>query len=224
MAVIGRFRLPASAFELGDILDVTGGTSVTLENLVPLGEKAVPFFSVHGDTIPDFQAKVGSHSSVSVVKEVSAHDGRRLYALDWQVGNDAFFRGIEANDAHVLSATGGPDTWTFDLRFPSHEALANFQEYCEAEQIPLEIGRIYNPARPEGGPFYGLTPPQRETLVRAVEGGYYAIPRQLSTKELSQEFGISDQAVTERLRRAIMTLVENSVFAAMAESEFDTVE
>lgn len=48
--------------------------------------------------------------------------------------------------------------------------------------------------------------------MRAVAGGYYAIPRHLSTKDLAKEFDSSDQAVTERLRRAIVTLTEHTLF------------
>lgn len=70
--------------------------------------------------------------------------------------------------------------------------------------------------------WYGLTEPQRETLTRAVQGGYYSIPRRMSTKDLAEELGISDQTVTERLRRAIVTIVENTLMAeAEAETAFD---
>jgi len=63
---------------------------------------------------------------------------------------------------------------------------------------------MVNPTRPESGPWYGLTPLQRDTLIQAVQGGYYSIPRGVSTQELAETFDISDQAVTERLRRAIV--------------------
>lgn len=220
MAVIAHLRIPATAFELGQILDVSGGASITLENLVPLGERAVPFFSVHGTVASAFEESVRGHASVTNLTEVSAHNDRMLYALDWEVGADTFFRCISETEATILSATGGPDSWEFELRFTNHETLGEFREVCSERDIPVEVGRIYNPSRPEGGPFYGLTQPQRETLIRAVEGGYYSIPREVSTKDLAEEFGISDQAVTERLRRAIITLVDNSLVAAM-EAEFE---
>jgi len=50
-----------------------------------------------------------------------------------------------------------------------------------------------------------LSEPQREALTLAVRRGYYDIPRGCTTAELADELGISDQAVTERLRRAIGT-------------------
>jgi len=222
MAVIAHIRVPAHAFELGRILDVTGAASISLESLIPLGDKAVPFFSVHGDIASTFEHDVLDSTAVKDIREVSKHDDRVLYALDWDIAEDTFFSGLREQRAQILSGTGGPDTWEFELRFDSHSALAQFREFCSDNNITIEVGRIYNPARPEGGPFYGLTQPQRETLVRAVHGGYYSIPRNMSTKDLANEFGISDQAVTERLRRAIITLVNNSVVPAIEqESEFD---
>jgi predicted DNA binding protein len=74
--------------------------------------------------------------------------------------------------------------------------------------------RVYNPTTPDAGPWYGLTTAQREALVLAVESGYYDIPRTCTTVEVAEELGISDQAVTERLRRAIVNLVDNSLLVA----------
>jgi hypothetical protein len=148
---------------------------------------------------------------------VNQHDGETLYALDWTVSRDLFFQGLSEANAQLLNATGESTTWEFELRFPDHEALGEFQEYCSNAHISLEVGRIYNPTRPTSGMWYGLTAAQRDTLVRAVQGGYYDIPRRLSTKDLAAEFDISDQAVTERLRRAIVALVENSLVVAMEE-------
>jgi predicted DNA binding protein len=103
------------------------------------------------------------------------------------------------------------DVWLFQIRFPSHDRLAEFQTLCFEADIPLDIKRTYNPTRPDAGPWYGLTTPQRETLIYAVENGYYSLPRQSSTREIAEHFDVSDQAITERLRRAIETLVTNTL-------------
>ncbi len=226
MSVIAHLRVPADSFELGQILDVSRGRSIALENLVPLGEQAVPFFTIFGDEgVREFRAAVQGHPSVQDIQQVSSHNDRTLFALNWDVSQDRLFESIAVTEAHLLGATGGPDTWEFELRFRSHGALSEFKEHCSEADIALEVGRIYNPTRPESGPFYGLTQRQRDTLVRAVEGGYYSLPREISTQDLADEFGISDQAVTERLRRAIVALVDNSLVAAIEDQEeFDSPE
>ncbi|WP_229770500.1 hypothetical protein [Halorhabdus sp. CBA1104] len=40
MSVIVELTIPSDAFELGQILNVEGGTQVTLETMVPLGGAA----------------------------------------------------------------------------------------------------------------------------------------------------------------------------------------
>jgi hypothetical protein len=226
MAVIAHLRIPAESFELGRIFDLNPGATIELETMVPLGEKAVPFFSVSEEVRDSFEQSVQDHPSVENIVEVSRHDNEQLYSLDWNVARDVFFQGIVELNGQLLSATGTATDWEFELRFPTHEALDEFQEYCRNAHIRLEVGRIYNPVRPGSGAWYGLTTPQREALVRAVEGGYYSIPREMSTQDLADALGISDQAVTERLRRAIITLVENTLIAMEAEEaeEFTSVD
>lgn len=219
MSVIAHLRIPSDSFELGRILELDSGTVLELENMVPLGERAVPFFSVQDPNRDEFERRVRNHPSVEGIREVSQHDSETLYALDWEVSRDVFFQGLVETGAQLLSGKGGPTTWEFELRFPKHEALSGFQEYCTNAHIDLEVGRIYNPTRPEVGLWYGLTQAQRDTLVRAVEGGYYSIPRRMSTQDLADAFDVSDQAVTERLRRAIVTLVEHTLIAALEEED-----
>jgi len=226
MAVIAHLRIPAESFELGRILEQESEGTIELENMVPLGEKAVPFFSVSDDVLDSFEQSVRDHPSVENILEVSKHENERLYSLEWNIDRDVFLEGVMGLEGQMLSAKGTTETWEFELRFPTHDALSDFQDYCENAHIPLEVGRIYNPVRPGTGMWYGLSKAQRETLVRAVKGGYYSIPRQMSTKDLSDAFDISDQAVTERLRRAIQTLVENTLIAMEDEQneEFEPVE
>lgn len=222
MAVIAHLRIPADSFELGRILELEATGTIELENMVPLGEKAVPFFSVSDDVRESFEKNVENHPSVERIVEVTRHDKERLYSLDWNVARDVFFQGIVDLHGQLLSATGTINTWEFEIRFATHEGLSEFQEYCSNAHISLEVGRIYNPVRPGAGMWYGVTAAQRETLIRAVQGGYYSIPRRMSTQDLADELKISDQAVTERLRRAIVTLTENTLIEM--EEDFESTQ
>lgn len=210
MSVIVELSLPAQQFELGRILQMEGDTRIVLETMVPLGERSVPFFRLR-DGRAAFEDDVSHHPAVRGVQLVNDHDGETLYALDWEIEPETLFDGILRMGANVLQATGSARNWAFELRFPSHESLSDFQEYCNDAGFDIDVQRVYNPTRPDAGPWYGLTAPQREMLARAVEGGYYSIPRRISTATLAEEFEISDQAVTERLRRAIDSLVRNTL-------------
>lgn len=211
MSVIAELRIAGADFALGRTLDAVSGMAIELESMVPLGGRPVPFFWVHDSNRDAFEANLADGETVEEVTKIDELDGRTLYSLKWTLERDELFRGIQEQGAQVLGATGTVMDWEFELRFPSHGALSDFQRYCNRERIEVTVRRIYNPTRPEIGPWFGLTPIQRETLLLAVESGYYDIPRRCSTIELAEELDVSDQAVTERLRRAIVTLASNTL-------------
>jgi len=211
MSVIVELTIPSEAFELGQILRVEGATQVTLETMVPLGGKPTPFVRISDGARRSFENSVREHESVRDITPVNPHDEETLYALEWEPPDGSLFDRLTDIGAALLDATGSADRWRIELRFPTHDALSTFQEYYIAADIPVSVEKIYNPTKPDAGPWYGLTPVQRETLTYAVEAGYYSLPRTISTKELAAEFDISDQAATERLRRGISTLVTNTL-------------
>lgn len=56
-----------------------------------------------------------------------------------------------------------------------------------------------------------LTEVQRQTLLRAVNAGYYATPREVTLTDLSAEFNVSESAVSQRLHGAEATIVQQVV-------------
>lgn len=187
-----------------------GETRVELESVVPLGNKSVPFVRVF-EGRDSFESSVSQDPAVEEIRVVSEHNGEVLYALDWDITGDEFFEGVLDHHGTITGATGTETTWAFEVRFEEHEQLSSFQQFCIDRAIDLEFNRLYNPTKPDAGPWYGLTAAQRTALLKAYEMGYYSIPRKVSTRELAAEFGISDQAMTERLRRAVTNLVTNTI-------------
>jgi predicted DNA binding protein len=218
MSVITEFRIPARNFELGRILTVEGMSSIELESLVPVGTATVPLFWIHNSTRDSFVENVQQHPAVNTAREVDAFEDRTLFTLDWDANQDYLFGGIEEYQGQLLRAVGTAEEWEFELRFPSHDAFNAFTRYCEDAQMSLTPMRVYNPSQSGAGPWYGLTELQRETIILAVEMGYYEIPRSCSTEDLAAELGISDQAVTERLRRAIESLVTYTLLPSESEA------
>ncbi|MEF8886891.1 MAG: helix-turn-helix domain-containing protein [Haloarculaceae archaeon] len=217
MSVIVELEVAAREFELGRILQVAGEARIEMETVVPAAERAVPLFWVYNDHADAFEAAVGGHPTVNRITAVDVFEDRALYAINWDASSDEFFGAVVANGGNVLNATGRAERWLFEIRLPSHGNLGNFQDDLEDADLSVEVLRVYNPTKPDAGPWYGLTPTQREALVLAVESGYYDIPRTCTTVELGEQLGISDQAVTERLRRAIVNLVDNSLLVAQEE-------
>ncbi|TQQ79315.1 helix-turn-helix domain-containing protein [Halonotius terrestris] len=206
MSVIIEFSISAADFELGRILGVDRDTVIELETLVPLGKTTVPLFWIHATSIEEFIDSINRHPAVQSASKIDTFDDRTLLKLDWEAAIDDLISGIEDGDGHILDAIGRGAVWEFEIQFPAHKRLSSFSAHCEAVGIPLTVQRVYTPSEPKGTPHEGLSDAQLEALSLAIKRGYYDIPRGCSTKDLADDLGISDQAVTERLRRAIVTL------------------
>lgn len=211
MSVIIEFSVPSNNFQLGRILSVESGTLIELETLVPLGKSPVPLFCVHDASNDTFLKSLTEHNSVSAATPIDTFDDRTLVKLDWDASTDILFNGIGTKDGVIYSAIGRETNWKFKVLFPTHEQLSSFSAYCNERGITLTVERVYQPSDSESVPGDQLTDSQKEALKNAVEQGYYSIPRECSTNTLAAELGISDQAVTERLRRAIVALAISSL-------------
>ncbi|ELY85093.1 helix-turn-helix domain-containing protein [Natrialba taiwanensis] len=69
-----------------------------------------------------------------------------------------------------------------------------------------------------------LTPTERETIHRAVTGGYYDVPREATLGDLAAELGVSDAAVSKTLRRAERKLLVSAVSAIGPVDQSDHAE
>lgn len=116
----------------------------------------------------------------------------------------------------LLGETGGELTdvervdghWLLLFRFPSNSAYREFvTTYQSRSEISMDLDRIIHESSYDDTEF-DLTPSQRETLNTAIEQGYFKIPRKVTLQGLADELGVSDQAVSERLRRAQQRVFE----------------
>jgi predicted DNA binding protein len=139
------------------------------------------------------------------------HKNRQLYRLvlteegmQWTT----YHRWVEL-DGSLIRSRLQDGTWTTKMRLPSRSALQEYQSRYNDEGFDFQLVSVWvEEPRPEGPNVPDLTEPQRETFVRALELGYYEIPREVSTSKLAEDFEISDQAIIERLRRATAALGE----------------
>lgn len=221
MGVIVEFDVDADSFELGRALAVPGRADIELEDVVPLGDDVVPLFWLYETDSSGFVETVEGNDAVEDVLVFDETESRTLYALQWDATRDSFLSAIPGFGGFLLSATGSERTWMLRVRFPDHDALSSFNQRCTERGVGLEVTGLYNRTRPDAGRWYGLTEMQYETLLLAYEQGYYDIPRRVSTQDLADELGVSDQAVTERLRRAIQTLTDNALRVGRHEDDRD---
>lgn len=184
-------------------------TEVRVEQLVPMGDKVMPFSWVSGD-LESFEENIENEMDYEVILNDKEND-RRLYRLEWDVEHDDLIQAIIKFDGAVLDAEGTHRNWDFRIRFRERENLSEFKRYCDKNGVRMKIKRIYNPIEVSGDSRTGMTSVQAKTLVDALEAGYFEIPRKTSLVKLSEGYGVSDQAVSERLRRATAELIRSSL-------------
>lgn len=210
MVVILEFSVPPESFMLGEILSDEPEVRVDVEQVVPIGDNVMPFSWVTGDP-EGFESGL---KAVDISYEVVVEDeqrGRKLYRLEWRADDDDFVEAVLESEGTVLDATGTSQEWVFRVRFRSRESLSRFHRLADDAGLGLEVNRIYNPIEVSGDSRAGMTLTQTQTLTKALEMGYFNIPRETSLVELAEEFGVSDQAVSERLRRANVKLIESAL-------------
>ncbi|WP_276259020.1 helix-turn-helix domain-containing protein [Haloglomus litoreum] len=202
MSVYLEFTIEADAFHLGRVLDPPPGISLELERVVPTGSMVVPFVWVTGEDYSAFERGVRSHSAVESLTALDRNGEQGLYRLEWKHSPTDLIDAMARSDAVILEATGDT-SWTFRLRFTNHDNLTAFHNAIDDQHISIQVKRTYTLTKESSrGQRLDLTPEQREALVLAVKWGYFASPREVSLGELAEEFGISQQATSKRIRQA----------------------
>lgn len=212
MSVIVEFTVPAEEFLLGAALRAVPDMTVEIEQVVAHADgRVTPYFWIADGDREAFEAAFPDDPSVAEVVRVDDFGGAKLYRADWQDDVDGVVDAFRTIDMVLLEATGRRATWHLRLRFDDREAFDAFNAYRRENDLSATIDRIYHPDDPNAGGQFGLTPTQRDTLVTALEAGYYDVPRKVTHGELAERLDVSQQSVSNRLHRAHGNLVRNAL-------------
>lgn len=216
MSVIVEFSVAAERFPLGEVFEDFPTARIDVEQLIPRGETLMPFFWIQGSDPELLEERLATDEYVQSVRVLDAFDDQALVRVEWALGIDGLVQAIIDHDAVILEAVGTADRWHFSLRLPDTRATTAFQQHCHTAGISLDVTKVHH----SGGPAqtHELTPSQREVLEVAFQNGYFAIPRETKLVDLAEALGISDQAVSERLRRSQAKLVRAHLESTASET------
>jgi hypothetical protein len=211
MATIVRGTIPAEELALHTVLSQLPDVKFETEQIVESGDEAVmPLLWIRGAETESVLDACEDDPSVDNVLVLSAFDREQLYRMDWVDDVQLLLQMVTNSQATILSAFGANDKWHLRVLYPTRESLNKTHAFCEDHNLTFEIDAI---CEMNGGPSgrYGLTSQQRVALVRAVESGYYEIPRETDLKDMAEDMDISHQALSERIRRGTETLVQDTL-------------
>ncbi len=201
-----EFTNPADEFPLGSVFENLPGVTVELERLIPHETLIIPYFWVRGTKSEDIEAAFEPHVGVTNIRLVDNVENEYLMRAEWQPEYFGVLSALAKANVVVLTGIGTKAEWRFEVRGESREAIAEFREYCQENDIPIEITAVHA-MLPIQGEGYELTDKQREALVLAYKRGYFDTPRKASLEEIADEFDITQQSLSSRLRRGHRRLI-----------------
>jgi predicted DNA binding protein len=113
--------------------------------------------------------------------------------------------------AAVIEMHGRDTHWQLRVLFPNRASLSSTSEFCADSGLTFTVRNVQDLQQSTGSGGFGLSTDQYETLVTAAEQGYFDVPRSVTMEQLADSLGISQQAVSERLRRGHRALVNSAL-------------
>jgi predicted DNA binding protein len=140
--------------------------------------------------------------------------------MEWTGSIDLIVHLLTEQDGTITHADGRNEVWQLRVLFPDRAALSRTHDYANDNGFSLDVRAIYG-MEDERRVQFGLTEAQYEMLVASFERGYFKVPRDVSLTEFAEQEGISHQALSERLRRGINSLIEHTLIIGENGNEDD---
>ncbi|WP_396612836.1 helix-turn-helix domain-containing protein [Haloferax sp. S1W] len=171
---------------------------------------------VRGCDFEAFEAGVRTDSSIGSFERVADFSDVRVYNITAGNVSTLVSELLAARDIQILQAhsPGGETYWRLRVRSPSRERLADAIDECRELGHRVQLDTLYSETMPPEETnsrcpsMNRLTDGQHAALAAAHSEGYFEVPRETSLAQLSQQFDIGTQAMSERLRRGVKTLLD----------------
>lgn len=211
MSTIAEIELPADEFALYQTLTAFPDVHFEIIRIAAHEQKLTPYVQVSGDDLEGFDSAIEADPSVDNATLVDDLERERLYRMDWCDGIEAVQHMVGDEAAAVVEMHGRDSHWQLRVLFPNRASLSSTSEFCTDAGLTFTVRTVHDLERSTGSGGFGLSTDQYETLVTAAEQGYFDVPRSVTMDELAESLGISQQAVSERLRRGHRALVNSAL-------------
>ncbi|WIV67434.1 helix-turn-helix domain-containing protein [Natrialbaceae archaeon AArc-T1-2] len=176
-------------------------------------DETTGFVSVFSDEYTAFAETMESDPTVSDPTRVASFENRAIYRVTVDTDREIVPPHCLEHGLFVFTITSGDGCWIVRVLLPDRATLTAFRDYCRGQGVSFRMCQLYDSAVSDDSAYF-LTDRQHEILSMAYYGGYFDIPRSITQDDLAEQLGISDSAVSQRLRRAVKELI-----AAMVEND-----
>lgn len=170
---------------------------------------AIVFVEIECDDLSDFELTQTDTDSIIHWEALNTGESRRLCCVHLGGMEPILRRACADVGAHVSRMVSHKQGWLLDLQLPDREALTELTAQWDEAGINFELQRIAQTAFEEPrSPLADLTAEQYNLLQTAYQSAYFTTPRGVSQVDLAEELGVSTSGFSQRLRRALGTLLD----------------
>ncbi|MFP9191802.1 bacterio-opsin activator domain-containing protein [Natronosalvus vescus] len=212
MSFIAEIAVTSDDFALDHVLAAAPEMVVEVERVVAtMEDRIMPYFWVTGGDFEAFEEAFEADGSVNHATVIDEVDDSKLYRAEWTKNVESIVTAYLEIGATLLKAVGKDGRWELRMRFDDHENLAAFRAYCSEHDIRFELLHLQEQNQPMASAQFELSSTQRNTLLAALEAGYYEVPQRATMTELAAMLGISQQALSKRLHVAHKNLITSTI-------------
>jgi len=168
----------------------------------------VYFFWVEADDYAAVEAAFEADPTVASYRTIIEGDDRHTYGLEYADDVTLLSPVVTEVGGLVHESRSHGNGWLLTIHLQDHDTLHELNEYLSDEGYLVDVFELQHVETTRDRSEFGLTPSQIEALVCAYVHGYYDQPRQISQAELGSILGVSETAVSGRLRRGSARLAE----------------
>ncbi|MFC7007247.1 helix-turn-helix domain-containing protein [Halalkalicoccus salilacus] len=211
MSIIAEFGVPSDEFALYETLVAVPEMIVEIERVVAHeSDRIMPLFWTRGDNHADFEDAAADDPSVEDITKLDETDDAVLYRAEWVENVETVAYAYTETGATITEATGQNDRWNLQMRFDDEASLSTFRECLDENGYQFDLNALYREHQPMTE-SHEVTAPQRDALLCALDAGFYNVPRDTTMDDVAADLGISQQALSKRLRRGYRNLIESSL-------------
>lgn len=215
MTLIAEVGVPGDTFPLGAVLAGAAAGEVQVARALRTGTGVVGYFWVEYADLVDIERSLRDAPPVRSFGVVDTVDGEAQFRVERAPRETGFLEELWRADGALLDGLVDGDGWTVRVGFDS---TADRTAFLEAFDGAGRVDGTLDVTDPTGQTEAfgvteaalhraGLTLVQRETLRCALEAGYFDVPRGITLSDIAREKEVSDNAVSQRLRRGLQTVL-----------------
>ncbi|GAB7020559.1 helix-turn-helix domain-containing protein [Halostagnicola bangensis] len=212
MSLLAEFEVSSPDLTLGPTLESVPSLDVELERQYALEpDQPILFCWIRFSDETDVDRMLERDRTIAQFSQLERTGGRDLYRLKRSRAEQTkvieSYRRWVSLGAELLTGQTMDGRWELEMRFPDRDSFTEYHEFLERHGVEFDLQRISDGGRARKSDKT-LTRSQREALTLANEYGFFAVPREATLSDVAGSLDISEQAVSERIRRGQARLIE----------------